>query len=267
MILNTLTAALAALFCTGAVLQAVHAEPADQTAKPSIVLVHGAFADASSWSKVILLLQAKGYQVVAVQNPYISLAGDVSATDRVVNQQTGPVVLVGHSSGGTVITQAGNNPKVAALVYVDANAPDSGQSINELLATAPTPPWAATLIKDEAGYLTLPRAVIVHNFAPDLPLSDREVIAATQVPWFSGYLDDKVTHAAWHDKPSWWVIGENDQMIDPKFQARMAARMGAKVTKVPTSHVAMLADPAGVTAVILAAADAVQSGKSAAGLR
>ena len=259
--LHTLAAAFAAFCCAGAAIYAAPAPTANQTGKPAIVLVHGAFADGSSWSKVIPLLEAKGYHVVAVQNPYISLAGDVQATDRVVNQQTGPVILVGHSSGGTVITQAGNNPKVVALVYVDANAPDSGQSINELLATAPTPPWAATLIKDEGGYLTLPRATIVNNFAPDLPLGDREVIAATQVPWFSGYLDDKVTHAAWHDKPSWWVLGENDQMIDPKFQATMAARMGAKVTRVPTSHVAMLADPKGVTAVIIAAAEEVQSGK------
>jgi len=264
MILNTLAAALAATLTLGGVMQVASAEPAGQGAKPSIVLVHGAFADGSSWSKVILLLEAKGYHVVAVQNPYISLTGDVMATDSVVNRQKGQVVLVGHSSGGTVITQAGNNPKVAALVYVDANAPDSGQSINELLATAPTPAWAATLIKDEAGYLTLPESTIFNNFAPDLPVDDRKLIAATQVPWNSVYLDDKVTHAAWHDKPSWWVIGENDQMIDPKFQATMAARMGAKVTRIPTSHVAMLVDPKAVTAVILAAADAVQSGKTSA---
>lgn len=259
-----LTAALAAAVCTGSVTHAAppaSAETPARTGKPAIVLVHGAFADGSSWSKVIPLLEAKGYPVVAVQNPYISLAGDVAATDRVVNQQAGPVVLVGHSSGGTVITQAGNNPKVAALVFVDANAPDSGQSINELQAGLPAPAWAATLIKDEAGYLTLPRSTIVNNFAPDLSRNDRELIAATQVPWFSGYLDDKVTHAAWHDKPSWWVIGENDQMIDPKFQAVMAARMGAKITRVPTSHVAMLADPKAVSAVILAAAAEVRLGK------
>ena len=260
---NILTAALAATLCTGSAAHAAPTAPAEVPApisKPAVVLVHGAFADGSSWGKVIPLLEAKGYHVVAVQNPYISLAGDVAATDRVVNQQAGLVVLVGHSSGGTVITQAGNNPKVAALVYVDANAPDSGQSINELQAGLPAPPWAATLIKDEAGYLTLPTSTIVNNFAPDLSPGDRELIAATQVPWFSGYLDDKVTHAAWHDKPSWWVLGENDQMIAPKFQAVMAARMGAKVTRVPTSHVAMLADPKAVTAVIIAAAEQVQSG-------
>ncbi|MBC7808027.1 MAG: alpha/beta fold hydrolase, partial [Akkermansiaceae bacterium] len=156
MLLTTSAAALAALLCTTAV--ALGAPATTAADKPVIVLVHGAFAEGSSWSKVIPLLTARGYRVVAVQNPYISLAGDVSATNRVVNQQPGQVVLVGHSSGGTVITQAGNNAKVGALVFVSANAPDSGQSINDLQAGMPAAPWAATLIKDEAGYLTLPES-------------------------------------------------------------------------------------------------------------
>jgi pimeloyl-ACP methyl ester carboxylesterase len=261
MILNTLAAALAALFCTGAVLHAAPAETAGQVGKPAIVLVHGAYADGSSWSKVIPLLQAKGYHVVSVQNPTTSLADDVTATERVLNQQTGPVVLVGHSWAGVVITQAGNHSKVKALVYVDASAPDSGQSITDAAAGVPPEPGAGAGIKDENGFLTLPDAAVSHYFAQDLPHADQGIIAATQTPWFIGCLSDKVTRAAWHDKPSWWVIGENDHMIAPKLQAKMAATIKAKVTKLPTSHLAMLADPRAVTAVIIAAADKVQSGK------
>ena len=263
--LNTLAAALAALFCTGAVLHAAPAKTDGQAGKPAIVLVHGAYADGSSWSKVIPLLQAKGYHVVSVQNPTTSLADDVTATERVLNQQTGPVVLVGHSWAGVVITQAGNHAKVKALVYVDASAPDSGQSISDAAAGFPPEPGASAGIKDENGFLTLPDAAVERYFAQDLSHAEQGIIAATQPPWGIGCLTDKVTQAAWHDKPSWWVIGENDHMIAPGLQAKMAATIKAKVTKVPTSHLAMLADPKAVTAVILAAADEVQSGKSGSG--
>src|SRR5262249_38768016 len=234
---------------------------------PAIVLVHGAFADGSSWSKVIALLQAKGYPVVAVQNPLSSLADDVVKTERVINQQTRPVVLVGHSWAGVVITQAGNNPKVKALVYVDAFAPDSGQSIADVTAGLPPAPWSSTLIKDEAGYLTLPAPTVAHDFAQDLPPAEQGVVAATQGPWFEGAAADKVTKASWHDKPSWWVLGTKDHIIDPSLQEKMAAAIKAQVTRVPTSHVAMLADPEAVTAVILAAAEMVQSSTSKPALR
>jgi pimeloyl-ACP methyl ester carboxylesterase len=233
------------------------------TLAPTIVLVHGAWADGSSWSKVIPLLQAKGYQVVAVQNPLSSLADDVAATERVIHQQTGPVILVGHSWAGVVITQAGNDPKVKGLVYVDAFAPDSGQSVADVTSGLPPAPWNSALIKDEAGFLTLPAATIAHDFAQDLSPAEQGVIAATQGPWFSGSLTDKVSHAAWHEKPSWWVLGEKDQIIAPALQTKMANQIQAKVTKVATSHVAMVADPEAVTAVILAAADSVQSASSA----
>ncbi|MBC7809233.1 MAG: alpha/beta hydrolase [Akkermansiaceae bacterium] len=260
--LNILVAAFTALFSTGAIIYSAPAETIRGNGKPDIVLVHGAYADGSSWGKVIPLLQAKGYHVVAVQNPTTSLADDVTATERVINRQTGPVVLVGHSWAGVVITQAGNHPKVKALVYVDASAPDSGQSLLDAAEGLPPAPGAGAGVKDENGFLLLPDAAVARYFAQDLSPADKGIIAATQTPWYVGCLTDKVTHAAWHEKPSWWVIGENDHMINPRLQAKMANTIKAKVRKLPTSHLAMLKDPKAVIAVIIAAADAAQSGNS-----
>ena len=249
-----------ALFLTVTILATAQAQNVDSK-KPAIVLVHGAYADGSSWSKVIQMLQAKGYTVVSVQNPLTSLADDVAATNRVINQQTEPVLLVGHSWAGVVITEAGNNPKVKGLVYVSGIAPDSGQSVVDV--TAGFPPSAAPVIKDEGGFLSLSEAAYMKYFAPDLPIAEQKLLAATQVTWFNGCLTDKVTKAAWRDKPSWWVMGENDLMVAPELQAKMAANIKAKVTKVKTSHVAMLADPKAVTDVIIdAATKKVTSGKS-----
>ena len=259
--LKILVAALSALLGVSAVIHAQTTGPRGEVAKPAIVLVHGAFADGSSWSKVIALLQAKGYHVISVQNPTTSLADDVAATERVINQQTGTVVLVGHSWAGVVITQAGNNSRVKALVYVDASAPDNGQSIMDAGAGVPAEPGASAAIKDENGFLLLPDAAVEQYFAQDLSRSEQGIIAATQTPWAIGCLSDKVTHAAWHEKPSWWVIGELDHMIAPNLQAKMAANIKAKVTKLRTSHLAMLKDPKAVTDVIIDAADAVRSGK------
>ncbi|MBC8104715.1 MAG: alpha/beta hydrolase [Cytophagales bacterium] len=263
--INDFPTAFAAILATGAVAGALSSPAAAQITKPDIVLVHGAYADGSSWGRVIPLLQAKGYHVVSVQNPTTSLADDVLATDRVVSQQKGNVVLVGHSWAGVVITQAGNNPKVKALVYVDASAPDSGQSISDAAAALPSAPGASAGVKDQYDFLTLPEAAVRQYFAQDLSPADQGLIAAVQIPWYVGCLTDKVTHAAWHEKPSWWVIGENDHMINPRLQAQMAATIKAKVTKLPTSHLAMLADPKAVTAVIIAAADQVQTGKTGKG--
>lgn len=256
---------VASILFTGANTFAQSKPSSDKTDRPSIVLVHGAYADGTSWSKVIALLQAKGYKVTSVQNPTTSLADDVAATERVINQQDGPVVLAGHSWAGVVITQAGNNPKVKALVYVDASAPDSGQSLLDAAAALPAAPGASAGVKDENGYLLLPEAAVRKYFAQDLSYADQGIIAATQTPWAVGCLTDKVTKAAWRDKPSWWVIGEFDNMINPKLQEQMAATLKAKVTKVKTSHLAMLVDPKAVTDVILDAANQVQSGKSASG--
>lgn len=264
--LNILGAALSAILGSVGITHAQTAVPTGPGVKPAIVLVHGAFADGTSWSKVIALLQAKGYHVISVQNPTTSLADDVLATERVINQQASPVVLVGHSWAGVVITQAGNNSKVKALVYVDASAPDSGQSITDAAAGVPPEPGASSAVKDENGFLLLPDAAVEKYFAQDLPPADQGIIAATQTPWAIGCLTDKVTHAAWHDKPSWWVIGELDHMIAPKLQAKMAANMKAQITKVRTGHLAMLVDPRAVTDVILDAADKVQSGKLGVGV-
>ncbi len=258
--LIVLVAMLTTIVCTGAVVLAQSKSGKDESSEPSIVLVHGAYADGSSWSKVIALLQAKGFNVVSVQNPTTSLADDVAATERVINRQSGDVVLAGHSWAGVVITQAGNNPKVKALVYVDASAPDAGQSILDAGAALPAAPGASAGVKDENGYLLLPEAAVRQYFAQDLSHAVQGIIAATQTPWAIGCLTDKVTKAAWREKPSWWVIGEFDRMINPELQEKMATTIKARVTKVRTGHLAMLADPKSVTEVIIDAAKNVEAG-------
>jgi pimeloyl-ACP methyl ester carboxylesterase len=180
--LNMFVTAVAAIFSIVAVTYTSPAEAAGRDGKPVVVLVHGAYADGSSWSKVIALLQAKGYTVVSVQNPTTSLADDVAATERAINQQTGPVVLVGHSWAGVVITQAGNNSKVKALVYVDASAPDSGQSLLDAAAAFTPAPGASAGVKDENNFLTLPKEAVEQYFAQDLSRAEQDVIWATQTP-------------------------------------------------------------------------------------
>ena len=237
---------------------AVHAAPAQDLKGTTVVLVHGAFADGESWNKVVPLLEARGLHVVAVQNPLSSLKDDVAATQRVLEQQTGPVVLVGHSWGGAVISQAGNDDHVKALVYVAAFAPDNGQSVNDILKGLPTPSWASQLQKDSGGYLTLSTNAVIHDFAQDLPVAQARLVADTQGPWFAGCTDDKVTTAAWHTKPSWFVVTDKDHMIDPRLQDAMAKHIGATETHVDASHVAMLSKPADVAAAIVAAAEKAQ---------
>lgn len=239
-------------------LQASHAAPPQDLKGKNVVLVHGAFADGSSWEKVIPLLEARGLHVVAVQNPLSSLDDDVSATKRVIEQQTGPVVLVGHSWACVVISEAGNDDKVKSLVYVAAFAPDSGQSIDDMTKGKPAPVWASELQKDSAGYLTLSTKAVLEDFAQDVPLPQRRVIAATQGPWASGCISQKVTKAAWHDKPSYFVVAGLDRMIDPNLQQTMARNIGAHVTMVNSSHVAMVSQPKAVADAIIAAAQAAQ---------
>jgi pimeloyl-ACP methyl ester carboxylesterase len=234
------------------------AAPAVDLKGENVVLVHGAFADGSSWAKVIPLLQARGLNVIAVQNPTTSLADDVTATKRVLEQLTGPVVLVGHSWAGQVITEAGNDDKVDALVYVSAFAVDNGQSINDRLKGLPPPVWASALKKDSAGFLTLSAEGIADDFAQDLSPTQKRVIAATQTPWFSGATDDKVTTAAWHTKPSWFVVSDKDRMIDPKLQEAMAQKIGATVSHASTSHLSMFKDPQADADAIIAAATKVR---------
>lgn len=253
---NFLTSAL--LLVELFALSASHAAPSQDLKGKNVVLVHGAFADGSSWQKVIPLLEARGLHVVAVQNPLSSLADDVAVTKRVIDQQTGPVILVGHSWGGVVISEAGNDDKVKSLVYVAAFAPDSGQSIEDMTKGMAAPVWASELHKDAAGYLTLSTKAVLDDFAQDLPLPEKRVIAATQGPWASGCLGDKVTKAAWHDKPSYFVVAGLDRMIDPNLQQTMAKNIGAKVTRVNSSHVAMVGQPKTVADAIIAAARAAQ---------
>jgi pimeloyl-ACP methyl ester carboxylesterase len=222
---------------------------------PTVIFVHGLFADGSSWERVIPILQSKGVRVVAVQNPLTSLADDVAATQKVIESQPGPVVLVGHSWGGVVITQAGNDSKVAALVYVSAFAPAAGQSIDSIVAPFPAPAWESHLVS-EGGPLKLSPYGVATYFAPDLTAREIGIVSATQGPFLIGCLGDKVTHAATDTRPSWWVIPEDDQIIDPDLQAAMAARINATVTRIKSSHVVMLSHPKEVAKVIL---DAVAS--------
>jgi pimeloyl-ACP methyl ester carboxylesterase len=224
----------------------------------TVVLVHGAFADGSSWERVIPLLQAKGLRVVAVQNPLTSLADDVAATQRAIDAQSGPVILVGHSWGGTVITEAGAHDKVAALVYVAAFAPDAGQSSNDLGRDGSPPPGLANIRPDSAGFLSLTPESVATNFAQDLPAAQTAVMAVTQGPIAGKAFDDKVGNAAWKTKPSWFIVSEKDRMIQPDLERAMAKKINAKTTTLPTSHVPMLSRPNDVATVILSAAAAVK---------
>ena len=189
------------------------------TAAPTVknvVLVHGAFADGSSYAKVIPLLEAKGLHVTAVQNPLSSLADDVAATKRVIAMQDGPVILVGHSWAGMVISEAGNDPKVAGLVYVAAIVPDENQSANDVLKPYSPPPGLAEANPDAAGFLSLTRKGIDEDFVPDVPAAERSIVYAIQGRWNSACLGDKVSAPAWTTKPSWY-IAVNDRMFHPNM--------------------------------------------------
>ena len=220
----------------------------------NIVLVHGAYADGSSWAKVIPLLQAKGFNVVAVQIPLSSLADDVAATKRAIALQTGPVILVGHSWAGMVISDAGNDPKVAGLVYIAAIVPDSGQSANDVLKPYPAPPGSAEGKPDASGYLTLTRKGVDEDFVPELPAGERAVVHATQGPLNSHAFADKVATAAWTTKPSWFII-VNDRMLQPQYERDVAKHIHATATTLTSGHVPMLSMPAKVAAVITDAAN------------
>jgi pimeloyl-ACP methyl ester carboxylesterase len=227
---------------------------------PSVVLVHGAWANGSSWAKVLPLLQAKGIDVVAVHNPLSSFEADVAATRRVIDDRKGNVVLVGHSYGGAVITEAGNDDKVKALVYVAAFAPSDGGSVNAIVGAAPQPPeWQAQIHADAGGYLTWPAEGMAKYFAPDIPADEAALLAATQAPTFSGAFDGKVTSAAFMAKPSYYVIADNDQIIPAFLQQIFADGMKATTTHVAASHVAMLSQPQAVADAIIAAVESTKS--------
>ena len=222
-----------------------------------IVLVHGAFADGSSWSKVIPLLQARGLTVTAVQNPLTSLKDDVAATQRAIDDQGSRVLLVGHSWAGAVITQVGTDPKVAGLVFVAAGAPNAGQSFNEMSQGYPTPPGIARLKADAAGFLSMPPSAIASDFAPDLPSSETAVMAVTQGPIAAVCFSTKVTAAAWKTKPSWYIVAKNDRMIDPNLERALAKKIKARTLELDSSHVPMLSRPQQVAAFIANAASSL----------
>jgi pimeloyl-ACP methyl ester carboxylesterase len=220
----------------------------------NIVLVHGAFADGSSWAKVATILQAKGYNVTAVQNPLTSFADDVAATHRALALQTGPVILVGHSWAGVVITEAGVDSKVAGLVYVAAFAPDSGETVGDIGKGYPAPPALAGASVDTQGFMTLSTEAMVKQFAWDLPAAEARVLAATQGPIAASAFDAKVTKVAWKTKPSWYIVARKDRAIAPDEERFFAKRMKATTRELDTSHVPMLSKPKDVAAVIMEAA-------------
>lgn len=242
---------LAAATAFATVATQASAAPVDGSAKPSVVIVHGAFADGSDWSRVIPLLQAKGVKVTAVQNPLTSLADDVAATRRAIAAQPGKVVLVGHSWGGTVITEAGQHDKVGSLVYVAAFAPDAGKSTADTGEGYPTAPGIKRFVADAEGFLSLPEAAMREDFAQDVPAAQAAVMTATQGPIQAKAFADKVSNAAWTTKPSWFIVASRDRMIDPSLLRAMAKKINAKTTELPSSHVPQQSRPAEVAKVIL----------------
>lgn len=221
--------------------------------KPTVVLVHGAFADGSAWSKVIPLLQAQGLQVVSVQNPLTSLADDVTATRRALDRQTGPVVLVGHSWGGVVITEAGLHERVKSLVYVAAFAPSEGQSVADLSKDYPPPSGFAHIVADKEGFLMLSLEGVSQHLAQDLPAEETQLMTVTQGPVRGKNFEEKVSDAAWKTKPSWYIVSEEDRMIQPELQKAMAQKISAHVVTLAAGHTPQLSQPAEVAKAILAA--------------
>jgi len=224
----------------------------------NIVLVHGAWADGSSWSKVLPLLQSKGLHAVAVQNPLNSIADDVASTNRLIDAQDGPVLLVGHSYGGAVITEAGNNPKVKGLVYVAAFAPEEGETLGGMAAKFPTPPAYSEFRQIDDGYLMLTEKGVRESFAQDLSPAEQSLVFAVQGATQGAILGTPIKKAAWHSKPSWFVIAANDRTIAPEQELSTAKRMGAKTLTVASSHLAMLAQPEKVADFVTEAAASIE---------
>ncbi len=225
------------------------------TAVSNVILVHGAWADGSSWAKVIPLLAARGLGVTAVQLPLTSYEADVAAVQRAIAIAEGEVVLVGHSYGGAVIGQAGNDPKVARLVYVDAFAPDAGESAGALFARFQSAPLGAELRPDAEGFLKLSHTGAFDLFAQDLDEAEKAIVFATQGPINGAALGGTLSQAAWRSRPTFYLIGDQDHAIPPAEQERMAARMNATVAHVNSSHVPMLSQPAAVADFIFKASE------------
>lgn len=231
-------------------------------ARPTILLIHGGFVDGSGWEGVYKRLRKDGYAVTIVQNPTTSLTDDVAFTKRAIDASGGPVVLVGHSYGGVVVTEAGNDPRVVGLVYITAFAPDNGESVAKLIANpapgAPVPP----ILPPKDGFLALDRAKFAASFAGDVDPALADFMAASQVPWGLNALNGEVTQAAWKTKPSWYLVATDDKMIPPDAQRQMAKRAGATVTETRGSHALYVSRPAPVAKLIAEAAAAVHVASS-----
>src|SRR6184192_2402870 len=223
----------------------------------NIVLIHGGFVDGSGWESVYSILKKDGYNVSVVQNPTISLEGDVTATKRILAAQDGPAILVGHSYGGAVITEAGNDPRVAGLVYIAAFAPDKGESVSSLikdpLPGAPIPP----ILPPQDGFLFLDKAKFHFSFAGDVDADTAAFMASSQVPWGVEALSGTITEPAWKTKPSWYLVSTEDRMIPPPAQRNMSKRAGSTVTEVAGSHAVYVSQPKSVAAFIEKAANEV----------
>jgi len=222
-----------------------------------VVLVHGGFVDGSGWEGVYRALVQKGFKVSIVQNSTISLGDDIAATRRVIKAQDGPVILVGHSYGGVVITEAGTDPNVAGLVYIAAFAPDSGESVGSLIKDpepgAPVPP----ILPPVDGFLLLDRDKFPDSFAADVPAEQAAFMADAQVPWGLDALNGTVTEPAWKSRPSWYLVAQDDRMIPPPAQRAMAARAGAEKTEVPGSHAVYFSQPQAVADLITKVAEKI----------
>jgi len=250
---TALVATVAVILSTGLDMRGFAQANSPQGVK-NIVLVHGAWADGSCWSKVIALLQAKGFHVVAVQNPLTSLADDVAATERIIALQDGPVILVGHSYAGLVITEAGNDPKVVGLVYVAAFAFGEGESINSVTKPYPPAPLGSELKLDAQGFLTATPKGIAEDMAQELPEKEQQILTATQGQTAAALFGATVTTAAWKSKPSWALIAGNDRAIPPELEKDEAAAIKATSITLPANHLVMLSHPREVAELIEQAA-------------
>ena len=219
----------------------------------NVVLVHGLFADGSSWSEVIARLQAAGLNATAVQNPLTTLPEAIASAERVLARQDGPTVLVGHSFSGMIVTEAGMHPNVSAVVYVAARAPDAGEDYAALAKTFPTPPASAGIVFDgDEGRLS--EEAFLRDFAGDLPEAKAKVLYAVQEPFHKALLTGKTTHAAWRSKPSFYAVSTEDRTVNPDLERFMAKRMGAKTIEVMASHLSLISHPDEITRLILEAA-------------
>src|SRR6266508_43549 len=225
----------------------------------NVVLVHGGFVDGSGWQRVHDLLTAEGLSVAVVQNPTLSLEDDVAVTRRVIDAQDGPIVLVGHSYGGAVITEAGNHDNVSAVVYVAAFAPDAGESVNSLIADPPPGAPVPPILPPQDGFLFLDRDKFHDSFAADIPAEQAAFMADSQVPWGVEALGGTISEPAWRSKPSWYLVATEDRMIPPPAQREMSARAGSTVVEVAGSHSIYVSQPAAVAELIERAASELSS--------